>query len=325
MTKNVSMASSSKYRNYYIINEDVLKSGLKGNELLVYALVRSYVTAGIPFDLTVAKIMERTNIDRRPTVIEVLQRLVAKGMLVKVGQEKVGVTSCVYELGGTENVPQRGTESVPVRKKNGCGKRTCRGTEKVPEGYGKRTCGGTESVPPYNNVDNTVGTTFNNTDNNIVCVSSARGEENFEEKKVGGEVFFPAGSVQAKEKLEMDVKVGIMEGWQRHYKDVYGAEYLLTRGSIMQEVSDLAPAIERKMEIDGKEVTQESVCEYCYELFTRMLTTANEWQQNNWNLRVITKQFNELIKQIKHGNPDTANKSERPRQIADASQFVDRI
>ncbi len=318
------MASSSKYRNYYIINEDVLKSGLKGNELLVYALVRSYVTAGIPFDLTVAKIMERTNIGRRQT-IDVLQRLVSKGKLVKVGQEKEGVTSCVYELGSAETAPLGGVKSAPVREQHQCGNRTGRGAETAPERRGNRTGRGAETAPVYNNVDNTVDNTFNITDNNIVCVSSARGEENFEEKKVGGEVVFPAGSVQAKEKKEMDVKVGIMEGWQRHYKDVYGAEYLLTRGSIMQEVSDLAPAIERKIEIDGKEVTQESVCEYCYELFTRMLTTANEWQQNNWNLRVITKQFNELIKQIKHGNPDTANKSERPRQIADASQFVDRI
>ena len=324
MTKNVSMASSSKYRNYYIINEDVLKSGLKGNELLVYALVRSYVTAGIPFDLTVAKIMERTNIDRRPTVIEVLQRLVAKGMLVKVGQEKVGVTSCVYELGGTENVPQRGTESVPVRKKNGCGKRTCRGTEKVPEGYGKRTCGGTESVPPYNNVDNTVGTTFNNTDNNINSLSMREGEIS-KEKKLGGEVVFPAGSVQAKEKKEMDVKIGIMEGWQRHYKDVYGTEYLLTRGSIMQDVADIAPAIETMMENEGKEVTQESVREHCYILFTELLTTADKWQQDRWSLNLITKQFNELLKQRKHGRPDTTKAGERPRQIADASQFVDRI
>lgn len=324
MTKNVSMASSSKYRNYYIINEDVLKSGLKGNELLVYALVRSYVTAGIPFDLTVAKIMERTNIDRRPTVIEVLQRLVAKGMLVKVVQEKVGVTSCVYELGGTESVPQRGTESVPVRKKNGCGKRTCRGTEKVPEGYEKRTCGGTESVPPYNNVDNTVGTTFNNTDNNINSLSMREGEIS-KEKKLGGEVVFPAGSVQAKEKKEMDVKIGIMEGWQRHYKDVYGTEYLLTRGSIMQNVADIAPAIETMMENEGKEVTQESVREHCYILFTELLSTADEWQQKRWSLNLITKQFNELLKQRKHGRPDTTKAGERPRQIADASQYVDRI
>lgn len=318
------MASSSKYRNYYIINEDVLKSGLKGNELLVYALVRSYVMAGIPFDLTVAKIMERTNIDRRPTVIEVLQRLVAKGMLVKVGQEKVGVTSCVYELGGTENVPQRGTESVPVRKKNGCGKRTCRGTEKVPERYEKRTCGGTESVPPYNNVDNTVGTTFNNTDNNNNSLSMREGEKS-KEKKLGGEVVFPAGSVQAKEKKEMDVKIGIMEGWQRHYKDVYGTEYLLTRGSIMQDVADIAPAIETMMENEGKEVTQESVREHCYILFTELLTTADKWQQDRWSLNLITKQFNELLKQRKHGRPDTTKAGERPRQIADASQFVDRI
>ena len=164
------MASSSKYRNYYIINDDVLKSGLKGNELLVYALVRSYVTAGIPFDLTVDKIMEKTNIDRRPTVIEVLQRLVAKGMLVKVGQEKVGVTSCVYELGGTEKVPE------------GYGKRTCGGTESVPEGYGKRTCGGTESVPPYYNVYTTCNNTFNN--NSLSLCARARGKK-IKRKKIG--------------------------------------------------------------------------------------------------------------------------------------------
>ena len=165
----------------------MLKSGLKGNEMLVYALVRSYVTAGIPFDLTVAKIMERTNIGRRQT-IDVLQRLVSKGKLVKVGQEKEGVTSCVYELGSAETAPLGGVKSAPVREQHQCGNRTGRGAEVAPERCGNRTGRGAETAHVYNNVDNTVGTTFNNTDNNIVCVSSARGEENFEEKKVGGEV-----------------------------------------------------------------------------------------------------------------------------------------
>lgn len=145
------------------------------------------------------------------------------------------------------------------------------------------------------------------------------------EKKLGGEVVFPAGSVQAKEKKEMDVRVGIMEGWQRHYKDVYGTEYLLTRGSITQDVADIAPAIETMMENEGKEVTQESVREHCYILFTELLSTADKWQQDRWSLNLITKQFNELLKQRKHGRPDTTKTGERPRQIADASQFVDRI
>lgn len=317
------MASSSKYRNYYIINEDVLKSGLKGNELLVYALVRSYVTAGIPFDLTVAKIMERTNIGRRQT-IDVLQRLVSKGKLVKVGQEKEGVTSCVYELGSAETAPLGGVKSAPVREQHQCGNRTGRGAEVAPERRGNRTGRGAETAPVYNNVDNTVDNTFNNTDNNINSLSMREGEIS-KEKKLGGEVVFTAGSVQAKEKKEMDVKIGIMEGWQRHYKDVYGTEYLLTRGSIMQDVADIAPAIETMMENEGKEVTQESVREHCYILFTALLTTADKWQQDRWSLNLITKQFNELLKQRKHGRPDTTKAGERPRQIADASQFVDRI
>ena len=320
------MASSSKYRNYYIINEDVLKSGLKGNEMLVYALVRSYVTAGIPFDLTVAKIMERTNIGRRQT-IDVLQRLVSKGKLVKVGQEKDGVKSCVYELGSAETAPLGGVKSAPVRKQHQCGNRTCRGAEVAPERCGNSTGRGAETAHVYNNVDNTLDTTFNNTDNNINSLSlSMREGEISKEKKSGGEVVFPAGSVQAKEKKEMDVKIGIIEGWQRHYKDVYGTDYLLTRGSIMQDVADIAPAIETMMENEGKEVTQESVREHCYILFTELLTTADKWQQDRWSLNLITKQFNELLKQRKHGRPDTTKQTgERPRQIADASQFVDRI
>ena len=35
----------------------------------------------------------------------------------------------------------------------------------------------------------------------------------------------------------------IMQGWQQHYRDTFGTEYLLTRGSITAEVADLAPAI----------------------------------------------------------------------------------
>lgn len=316
------MANSRKDSKYYIINDDVLKSGLKGNELLVYALVRSYVMAGIPFDLTVAKIMERTNIDRRPTVIEILQRLVAKGKLVKVGQEKVGVTSCVYELGGTEKVPERGTESVPVRKKNGYGKRTCRGTEKVPERYGKSTCGGTKSVPPYNNEYNTDNNTFNITDNNNNSLST-RADEKFKEKKIG-EMVFQSGSVQDEERRKEEIRIGIMEGWRRHWLEQFGEEYQL-RGSITQEVSDLTPAIMNMMEKKGKELTQEGVEEYCHDMFRDLFMTADDWQRSKWSLRLITRQLNELIKQNKQQRNYGTEQQQGPRKIADASQFVDRL
>jgi len=147
------------------------------------------------------------------------------------------------------------------------------------------------------------------------------------EKKLCDVVKFPEGSIQEKERMEMDVMVGIMEGWKKHYRDVYGTDYLLTRGSIMQEVSDLLPAIERMMENRGMELNQESVGEYCHVLFTELLATADSWQQHRWSLKLITRQFNELLNQRKHGNPDTtANKAgERPRKIADASQFIDRL
>ena len=124
----------------------------------------------------------------------------------------------------------------------------------------------------------------------------------------------------------MDVKIGIMEGWQRHYKEVFNLDYLLTRGSITQDVADIAPAIETMMEKDGKELTKENVREFSYILFTELLSTADKWQKERWSLNLITRQFNELLNQRKHGNPDTTKQTgERPRQIADASQFVDRI
>ena len=310
------MASSSKYRNYYIINDDVLRSGLKGNELLVYALVMSYVTAGIPFDLTVAKIMERTNIGRRQT-IDVLQRLVAKGKLVKVGQEKEGVTSFVYELGSAE--------SAPVRNPHQCGNRMGTGAESAHEGCGNRMGTGAESAPPYNNVYTTLDNTFNNTDNNNNSLSRVREGEKSKEKKLVDVVKYPAGSIQEKERQEREVRIGIMEGWQKHYKEVFSQDYLLTRGSITQDVADIAPAIETMMEKDGKELAKESVREFSYILFTELLSTADKWQQDRWSLNLITRQFNELLKQRKHGKPDTTKAGERPRQIADASQFVDRI
>ena len=298
------MAGSRKYNKYYIIDEDVLKSGLKGNELLVYALVRSYVTAGIPFDLTVSKIMERTNIGRRQTIY-VLQRLVEKGILVKLGQEKEGVTSCVYELGGAE--------TAPVRKLHPCGNCTGTGAETAPPSYNNNEC-------------NTVGNTFNNTYSNNNSLSTREENEN-KEKTIGGVVTCTVGSAKEKERLEMDVMVGIMKGWKRHYKDVYGEEYLIIRGSMVPEVSDLVPVIEQLMEHRGIDLTQESVMEYCFDLFTELKKTADSWQQQRWSLKLITRQFNQLLKQRNHGKSDaTKNQSdERPRQIADASQFVDRL
>ena len=313
------MAGSRKYNKYYIIDEDVLKSGLKGNELLVYALVRSYVTAGIPFDLTVSKIMERTNIGRRQTIY-VLQRLVEKGILVKLGQEKEGVTSCVYELGGAE--------TAPVRKLHPCGNCTGTGAETAPERCGNCTGTGAETAPPsYNNNEcNTVGNTFNNTYSNNNSLSTREENEN-KEKTIGGVVTCTVGSAKEKERLEMDVMVGIMKGWKRHYKDVYGEEYLIIRGSMVPEVSDLVPVIEQLMEHRGIDLTQESVMEYCFDLFTELKKTADSWQQQRWSLKLITRQFNQLLKQRNHGKSDaTKNQSdERPRQIADASQFVDRL
>ena len=316
------MASSSKYRNYYIINEDVLRSGLKGNELLVYALVRSYVMAGIPFDLTVAKIMERTNIGRRQT-IDVLQRLVAKGKLVKVGQEKEGVTSCVYELGSAETAPLRGAKSAPVRKPHQCGNRTGRGAETAPERCGNRTGRGAETAPPYNNVDNTNSNTFNNTYSNNNSLSTREGEI-LKEKKIGKKEVTQSGNVQEEERWKEEIRVGIMEGWREHWMEQFGEEYLL-RGSITQEVSDLTPAIMSMMEKEGKELTQKGAEDFCKGLFRDIFSTADGWQREKWSLRLITRQLNELIKQNKQQRNHGTEQQEGPRKIADASQYVDRI
>lgn len=122
---------------------------------------------------------------------------------------------------------------------------------------------------------------------------------------------------------EAGVRVGIMEGWKRHYKEVYGTDYLLTRGSVMQEVGDLAPAIESMMEKAHVELDEKSVAEYSHTLFTELLSTADAWQQEHWGLKLVTKQLNQLIKQ--HNGPRQQHKDEGPRKIADAADFVDRL
>lgn len=113
--------------------------GLNGNELLVYAIIYGFSQDGTSKYCGSARYIAESLSLRKGTVLAVLARLVAKGLLEKSEKEINGVRMCDYKA----IHPGGGTETVPVVRKPYRG-----GTETVPGG-------GTETVPHNNSIDNT--------------------------------------------------------------------------------------------------------------------------------------------------------------------------
>jgi len=127
---------------------------LKGNELLVYALIHGFCQDGKSiFKGSLNYIMSWLNISK-PTCITTIQNLIDKGLIVKtVIYNKNSVAGCEYYTNksrATENTEKGGKEILPPQTENQAegGKETLLGWSKI------FTRGGKETLP-NNTTDNT--------------------------------------------------------------------------------------------------------------------------------------------------------------------------
>ena len=141
-------------KNYIVIQSFMVSElGLKGNELLIYAIIFGFSqTTGQAFHGSLTYLESWTN-STRHTVISSLKSLVEKGLIEKEEQTINGVKYCSYRAKNSTDE----AEEV-VQKMHG-------GSAKIAQGVVQKLHGGSAKIAPnnilYNIVDNIV-------DNNIV-------------------------------------------------------------------------------------------------------------------------------------------------------------
>ena len=141
-------------KNYIVIQSFMVSElGLKGNELLIYAIIFGFSqTTGQAFHGSLSYLESWTN-STRPTVISSLKSLVEKGLIEKEEQTINGVKYCSYRAKSSTDK----AEEV-VKKFNG-------GSKEILQEVVKKFNEGSKEILPnnilYNIVDNIV-------DNNIV-------------------------------------------------------------------------------------------------------------------------------------------------------------
>ena len=145
-------------RNYIVIQSFMVSElGLKGNELLIYAIIFGFSqTTGQAFHGSLTYLESWTN-STRPTVVASLKSLVEKGLLEKEEQTINGVKRCSYYVVNNSTDGNETPREV-VKKLNGGSKKTLQGVVKNFNGGSKKTL---HNNIIYNIVDNIV-------DNNIV-------------------------------------------------------------------------------------------------------------------------------------------------------------
>lgn len=141
-------------KNYIVIQSFMVSElGLKGNELLIYAIIFGFSqTTGQAFHGSLTYLERWTNITRH-TVISSLKSLVEKGLIEKEEQTINGVKYCSYRAKTSTDEAQE-----VVQKFHG-------GSAKIAQEVVQKLHGGSAKIAPnnilYNIVDNIV-------DNNIV-------------------------------------------------------------------------------------------------------------------------------------------------------------
>lgn len=141
-------------KNYIVIQSFMVSDlGLKGNELLIYAIIFGFSqTTGQAFHGSLTYLESWTN-STRPTVISSLKSLVEKGLIEKEEQTINGVKYCSYRA---KNSTDKAEEVV---------KKFNEGSKEVLQEVVKKINEGSKEILPnnilYNIVDNIV-------DNNIV-------------------------------------------------------------------------------------------------------------------------------------------------------------
>ena len=141
-------------KNYIVIQSFMVSElGLKGNELLIYAIIFGFSqTTGQAFHGSLTYLESWIN-STRHTVISSLKSLVEKGLIEKEEQTINGVKYCSYRVKNSTDEAQE-----VVQKFHG-------GSAKIAQGVVQNLHGGSAKIAPnnilYNIVDNIV-------DNNIV-------------------------------------------------------------------------------------------------------------------------------------------------------------
>ena len=141
-------------KNYIVIQSFMVSElGLKGNELLIYAIIFGFSqTTGQAFHGSLTYLESWIN-STRHTVISSLKSLVEKGLIEKEEQTINGVKYCSYRVKNSTDEAQE-----VVQKFHG-------GSAKIAQGVVQKLHGGSAKIAPnnilYNIVDNIV-------DNNIV-------------------------------------------------------------------------------------------------------------------------------------------------------------
>ena len=145
-------------KNYIVIQSFMVSDlGLKGNELLIYAIIFGFSqTTGQAFHGSLSYLESWTN-STRPTVVASLKSLVEKGLLEKEEQTINGVKRCNYYVINNSTDGEEAPQGV-VKNFNGGSKKTLQGVVKNFNGGSKKTL---PNNIIYNIVDNIV-------DNNIV-------------------------------------------------------------------------------------------------------------------------------------------------------------
>lgn len=153
-----------KNENYIQISGWMINElDLKGNELLVYALIHGFCQDGKSvFKGSLNYIMAWLNISK-PTAIACIQSLIDKGMIVKsIIYNKNSVAGCEYYTKKSRNIESE-LQKIPQKEEKG-------GKETLP-GWSKNLTMGGKEILPNNTNDNTKdsATAVKKTDFEILC------------------------------------------------------------------------------------------------------------------------------------------------------------
>ena len=153
-----------KNENYIQISGWMINElDLKGNELLVYALIHGFCQDGKSvFKGSLNYIMAWLNISK-PTCIACIQSLIDKGMVVKsIIYNKNSVAGCEYYTKKSRNIESE-LQKIPQKEEKG-------GKEILP-GWSKNLTRGSKEILPNNTNDNTKdsATAVKKTDFEILC------------------------------------------------------------------------------------------------------------------------------------------------------------
>lgn len=166
-----------KNENYIQISGWMINElDLKGNELLVYALIHGFCQDGKSvFKGSLNYIMSWLNISK-PTCIACIQSLIDKGMVVKtIIYNKNSVLGCEYYTKKSRCIESE-TPKLPQKEEKG-------GKEILPPQNEKKPEGGKESLPGWSKNFTRGGKEFlpNNTNDNAKYTATADKKFNFEE------------------------------------------------------------------------------------------------------------------------------------------------